>query len=90
MGDTTAPAGTPQWGRRHAPIKPRRVGRLASPTAQGDQAKARQHVVERADDAALILTLRQHVVERADDAALILTLTDVVFDLRPIWRVGQT
>jgi hypothetical protein len=37
-------------------------------------------VVERADDAVVILTLKD-VVERADDAVVILTLIDVVFDL---------
>jgi hypothetical protein len=63
MGDTTGPVGTSQLGRRHAPIKPRRVGRPASPAARGDQAKALQEVVERAGDADPILTLMEVVYD---------------------------
>ena len=60
--------GTPQWGRCHAPIKPRRPVHIVLPAARRDLATEGHGVVERASNTIISITL----------TATTMTLSEVV------------
>ena len=54
--------GTPQWGRRYAPIKPRRPVHIVLLAARRDQATEGHGVVERASNTIISIALTRGII----------------------------